>query len=32
MTWGRENGDAQNCEFVPWVCTYEGMADAIRNT
>ncbi|WP_412987427.1 T9SS type A sorting domain-containing protein [Pontimicrobium sp. IMCC45349] len=32
MTWGRENGDAQNCEFVPWVCTYEGMDDAIRNT
>ncbi|NQX85226.1 MAG: T9SS type A sorting domain-containing protein [Flavobacteriaceae bacterium] len=32
MTWGRENGDAQNCEFAPWVCTYEGMDDAIRNT
>lgn len=32
MTWGRENGDAQNCEFVPWVCTYEGMDDAIKNT
>ncbi len=24
-TWGRENGDAQNCEFWPPVCTYEGM-------
>lgn len=32
MTWGRENGDAQNCEFIPWVCTYEGMDDAIKNT
>ncbi len=30
MTWGRENGDANNCEFVPWVCTYEGMDDALR--
>ena len=25
MTWGRENGDALNCPFIPWVCTYEGM-------
>jgi len=32
MTWGRENGDAINCDFIPWVCTYEGMDDAIRNT
>ncbi|MDT0294560.1 T9SS type A sorting domain-containing protein [Mesonia ostreae] len=32
MTWGRENGDATNCEFLPWVCTYEGMDDAIRDT
>ncbi|KAF2511138.1 T9SS type A sorting domain-containing protein [Flavobacterium arcticum] len=30
MTWGRENGDANNCEFAPWVCTYEGMDDALR--
>ncbi|OIQ20118.1 MAG: hypothetical protein BM557_05455 [Flavobacterium sp. MedPE-SWcel] len=30
MTWGRENGDAGNCEFAPWVCTYEGMDDALR--
>lgn len=30
MTWGRENGDATNCSFIPWVCTYEGMDDAIR--
>lgn len=25
MTWGRENGDASNCEFWPPICTYEGM-------
>ena len=30
MTWGRENGDASNCPYSPWVCTYEGMDDAIR--
>lgn len=32
MTWGRENGDANNCASAPWVCTYEGMDDAIRAT
>lgn len=32
MTWGRENGDASNCASLPWVCTYEGMDDAIRAT
>lgn len=32
MTWGRENGDASNCQFFPWVCTYEGMDDAIYDT
>ncbi len=32
MTWGRENGDAGNCNAIPWVCTYEGMDDAIRTT
>ena len=32
MTWGRENGDASNCNFIPWVCTYEGMDDAIRSS
>lgn len=32
MTWGRENGDAGNCNERPWVCTYEGMDDAIRAT
>lgn len=25
MTWGRENGDQQNCAFYPPLCTYEGM-------
>lgn len=30
MTWGRENGDANNCNFWPWVCTYERM-DSVLN-
>jgi hypothetical protein len=30
MTWGRKNGDASNCQFAPWVCTYEGMDSALR--
>lgn len=25
MTWGRKNGDAQNCANYPPLCTYEGM-------
>lgn len=25
MTWGRKNGDSQNCASWPPVCTYEGM-------
>ncbi len=25
MTWGRENGDASNCDSWPPVCTYAGM-------
>ncbi len=25
MTWGRKNGDAQNCPYFPPLCTYEGM-------
>jgi len=25
MTWGRKNGDQQNCQFFPPLCTYEGM-------
>lgn len=30
MTWGRENGDAQNCPNWPPVCTYEGMDDLLN--
>jgi len=30
MTWGRKNGDQQNCPNAPWLCTYEGMDDALR--
>jgi len=32
MTWGRENGDAQNCEFYPPLCTYEGMQDRLTES
>jgi hypothetical protein len=31
MTWGRENGDPQNCGAFPFMCTYEGMQQALRN-
>ncbi|HEY0978773.1 MAG TPA: SGNH/GDSL hydrolase family protein [Flavobacteriales bacterium] len=31
MTWGRENGDPQNCASFPFMCTYEGMQQALRN-
>lgn len=30
MTWGRENGDSQNCANWPPVCTYEGMDDLLH--
>lgn len=30
MTWGRQNGDAQNCASWPPVCTYEGMQQQLR--
>lgn len=30
MTWGRENGDTQNCPTYPPVCTYEGMDDLLK--
>ncbi|MEM7038673.1 MAG: PKD domain-containing protein [Bacteroidota bacterium] len=30
MTWGRENGDAQNCPNWPPVCTFLGMAGQLR--
>ncbi len=29
MTWGRKNGDAQNCPMWPPVCTYTGMDDLL---
>lgn len=31
MTWGRENGDPQYCANHPFMCTYEGMQQALRN-
>jgi len=30
MTWGRQNGDADNCAFWPPVCTYSGMDSLLR--
>jgi len=30
MTWGRKNGDANNCASWPPVCTYEGMDSMLR--
>ena len=30
MTWGRKNGDAQNCPYYPPLCTYEGMDSLLR--
>lgn len=32
MTWGRENGDQQNCANWPPVCTYEGMQERLRDS
>ena len=32
MTWGRKNGDQANCPNAPWLCTYEGMDDALRTS
>lgn len=31
-TWGRKNGDQQNCAFYPPLCTYEGMQDRLRDS
>ncbi len=31
MTWGRKNGDANNCPFLPDLCTYEGMDNLLRD-
>ena len=30
MTWGRQNGDAQNCGNFPFMCTYDGMQQGLR--
>ncbi|MBL7706026.1 MAG: PKD domain-containing protein [Taibaiella sp.] len=30
MTWGRKNGDAGNCPFLPEICTYEGMDSLLQ--
>lgn len=30
MTWGRKNGDAQNCPFFTPLCTYQGMDSLIQ--
>ncbi|WP_051605503.1 discoidin domain-containing protein [Sediminibacter sp. Hel_I_10] len=30
QTWGRENGDAQNCPTIPEVCTYLGMDERLQ--
>jgi hypothetical protein len=30
QTWGRQNGDSQNCASWPPVCTYEGMDSLLR--
>lgn len=30
MTWGRKNGDRDNCPGLPWVCTYQGMDSTLQ--
>lgn len=30
MTWGRKNGDANNCPFLPALCTFGGMNARLR--
>ncbi len=32
MTWGRQNGDPQNCDAFPFMCTYDGMQEGLRST
>ncbi len=32
MTWGRKNGDQQNCASYPPICTYEGMQWRLRQS
>jgi hypothetical protein len=31
VTWGRENGDSQNCGYYSKVCTFEGNTQALLN-
>lgn len=31
-TWGRKNGDQQNCAFYPPLCTYTGMQERLRES
>ena len=31
MTWGRENGDDLNCDAFPFMCTYNGMQQGLRD-
>ncbi|MCB9185064.1 MAG: hypothetical protein H6591_14235 [Flavobacteriales bacterium] len=31
MTWGRQDGDAQNCANFPFMCTYDGMQQGLRD-
>ena len=31
MTWGRQNGDADNCDNFPFMCTYDGMQQGLRD-
>ncbi|MBK9077598.1 MAG: hypothetical protein IPL77_21985 [Flavobacteriales bacterium] len=30
LTWGRQDGDAQNCASFPFMCTYDGMQQGLR--
>ena len=32
MTWGRKYGDASNCIYYPPVCTFDGMANRLRQS
>ncbi|MCX6243652.1 MAG: PKD domain-containing protein [Bacteroidetes bacterium] len=32
MTWGRQNGDVDNCPWYPVVCTYTGMQSRLRQS
>jgi hypothetical protein len=32
MTWGRQNGDTDNCPWYPVVCTYTGMQSRLRQS